>query len=71
MSSNDRADDLWDVDFARDVPTTPADVEALWKARELRPLSFDEYVAWVTSIVGDRPRRSVRLNPDADEPFEL
>lgn len=69
MSSNDGRVDPWDVDFARDVPTTPADVEALWNARQLRPLTFDEYVACVTAIVG--PSRHPRLNADADEPFEL
>ncbi|HEX8619888.1 MAG TPA: hypothetical protein VF911_20070 [Thermoanaerobaculia bacterium] len=71
MSSNEHVNDAWDVDFGRDVPTTAADVEALWQARQLRPLTFEQYVAWVTSIVGKRLPPSRETNSDSDEPFEL
>jgi hypothetical protein len=71
MSSNEHVDDPWDVDFARDVPTTAADVEALWKARQLRPLTFEQYVSWVTAIIGNKRPPSRETNSDSDKPFEL
>ncbi|MEA2462289.1 MAG: hypothetical protein QOJ98_36 [Acidobacteriota bacterium] len=71
MSSNENVDDPWDVDFARDVPTTADDVEALWNARKLRPLTFQQYVAWATSIIGNKRPPSSETNSDSDKPFEL
>ncbi len=69
--TTDHENDVWDVDFGRDVPTTAADVEALLKARQLRPLTFAQYVEWVTSIVGDKRPASRETNRDTDKPFEL
>lgn len=59
-----------DVDFERDLPTTAADLEALARARNLRPLATDAYLDWLTLMAATtKPIR--RLNTDEDEPFEL
>lgn len=59
-----------DVDFERDMPLTAADLEALARARNLRPLPTDAYLEWLTLMsVSARPER--RLNTDDDEPFAL
>jgi hypothetical protein len=59
-----------DVDFERDLPTTPADIEALARARQLPPMSTVDYLAWLTLMTsGERP--VPRLNTDDDEPFTL
>ena len=71
MSSKKPAADPFDVDFERDMPLTAADIEALARARNLRPLTPGEYQRWVdmmSEINGEPPRR---LNTDADEPFTL
>ena len=59
-----------DVDFERDLPLTAADLEALARARNLRPLATDDYLQWLTLMwrAEGEPRR---LNTDADEPFTL
>lgn len=59
-----------DVDFERDLPTTAADLEALARERELRPLTTIDYLQWLTelSVVS---RFEPRLNTPSDEPFEL
>lgn len=65
------AADPFDIDFDRDMPLTAADIEALARARNLRPLSADEYQRWVNLMVeiyGEPPHRN---NTDADEPFTL
>jgi hypothetical protein len=61
---------MLDVDFERDLPTTAADLEALARARNLRPLATDKYLEWLTLMAATtEPVR--RLNTDEDEPFEL
>lgn len=59
-----------DIDFERDLPLTAEDIEALARARHLRPLPDASYLEWLTwmSTVLPPPRRN---NTDADEPFEL
>ena len=59
-----------DVDFERDMPLTAADLEALARARQLRPLTTQAYLDWLTLMwrPDGEPRR---LNTDADEPFTL
>lgn len=57
-----------DVDFARDVPTTAEDIEALWRARQLPPLTDEQYLEWVALVGGHRLPRG---NSVTDEPFEL
>ncbi|HKO55186.1 MAG TPA: hypothetical protein VJ276_04865 [Thermoanaerobaculia bacterium] len=58
-----------DVDFERDVPTTPADIEALWRARQLTPLSDASYLDWLTWLTKQHPA-SDHITP-WPEPFEL
>lgn len=61
-----------DVDFERDVPTTPEDIEALWRARRsMRPLSTAAYLEWITVMSEGYVREPWRDNTDDDEPFEL
>ncbi|MFL6245457.1 MAG: hypothetical protein ACJ74H_05500 [Thermoanaerobaculia bacterium] len=61
---------MLDVDFERDMPLTAADLEALARARQLRPLSTEAYLDWLTVMSkGFRPVH--HLNTDSDEPFEL
>jgi hypothetical protein len=66
MSSEKRPD----VDFERDLPLTAADLEALARARQLRPLPTVEYLQWLT-LMWRADGESRRLNTDADEPFTL
>lgn len=74
MSSKKNDDDPFaGLDFDRDMPLTAADLEALARARNLRPLSAQQYQDWVDLIVkhhghGSAPRRE---NTDDDEPFTL
>lgn len=61
---------MLDVDFERDMPLTAADLEALARSQQLRPLATDAYLDWLTLMSkGARPVH--RLNTDSDEPFEL
>ena len=65
MSSIKRAD----VDFDRDMPLTAADLEALARARNLRPLTTESYLEWL-SLMRVSPA-SRETNSDSDAPFEL
>lgn len=69
MSSKKNADPF-DLDLERDMPLTAADLEALDRARVLRPLSAEDYQRWVDLI---EKYHGVRhwLNTDSDEPFTL
>lgn len=60
----------FDLGWERDVPTTAQDVESLWKARRLKPMSPTGYQEWADLIFRDRPRTRSR-NTDSDETFEL
>lgn len=59
-----------DIDFERDMPATAADIEALARARDLRQLDTESYLAWLT-LISLTTKRVQRLNTDSDEPFEL
>ena len=61
------------LDFDRDMPLTSADLEALARSRNLRPLSAEKYQEWVDLIVKHHGvGRNVRdTNTDDDEPFTL
>lgn len=66
-------DPFADLDFDRDMPLTSADLDALARARDLKPLSPEQYQGWVDLIVKHHgPGREWRdTNSDADEPFTL
>ena len=60
---------MLDLNLERDIPTTPADVEALERARDLRPLPTQAYLDWLTLM--SVPRLPRETNSDSDEPFVL
>jgi hypothetical protein len=59
-----------DVDFERDMPLTAADLEALARSRNLRPLSTEAYLDWLT-LMSATSKPVPRLNTASDKPFEL
>lgn len=59
-----------ELDFERDMPLTASDLEALARARQLRPLATDAYLDWLT-LMWQPDGEPHRLNTDADEPFTL
>lgn len=59
-----------DVDFDRDMPLTAGDLEALARARHLRPLATEDYLDWLT-LMSATSKPVHRLNTDDDAPFEL
>ena len=72
MSSKKNDDDPFaGLDFDRDMPLTSDDLEALARARFLKPLSPEQYQRWVDLIAEHHglPARTART--DADEPFTL
>jgi hypothetical protein len=70
-SKKTAAADPFDVDFERDMPLTAADIEALARARFLRPLPTDEYLQWLSLMRQPHGQPPHRDNTDADEPFTL
>lgn len=60
---------MLDLDLERDLPTTVADLEALARARDLRPLPTHAYLEWLTLM--SIPRLPRETNSDTDEPFVL
>ena len=52
------------------MPLTAADLEALARARQLRPLTTKVYLDWLT-LMWRADGEPHRLNTDADEPFTL
>ena len=71
MSSKKNEPDLWNFDLERDNPLTAADLEALARARNLRPLSAEAYQAWVDLIEKHHGKPEHLGNTDSDEPFTL
>jgi len=65
------AADPFDLDFERDMPLTEADIQALERARDLRPLSADQYQRWHDLMSEHHGQPPHRDNTDADEPFTL
>lgn len=70
-SKKNAAADPFDVDFERDMPLTAADIEALDRARNLRPLSAEDYQRWHDLLIKHHGQPPHRDNTDADEPFTL
>ncbi|HUR82260.1 MAG TPA: hypothetical protein VM733_15960 [Thermoanaerobaculia bacterium] len=58
------------MDFERDLPLTAADLEALARARNLKPLGTEAYLQWLT-LMWRPDGEPHRLNTDSDEPFTL
>jgi len=71
MSSKNTGRDLWNFDLERDNPLTAADLEALARARNLRPLSSPEYQAWVDLLEKHHGRPAHLDNTADDETFDL
>ncbi|HET7435375.1 MAG TPA: hypothetical protein VFN10_11770 [Thermoanaerobaculia bacterium] len=69
--SSKKSTDPWSVDFDRDMPLTPADIEALERARELQPLTAVEYQQWCDLVARHHPPPPRQTNSDDDEPFTL
>jgi hypothetical protein len=65
---NKNADDF---DLERGLRLTPADLEALDRARAVRPRSFEKYLRWLSEITAGVPSSRDDLNTMADTPFEL
>jgi hypothetical protein len=61
-----------DLDLARDIPTTAADIEALSKVRAARSLSTDQYLRALTRLEAP-PLEVLRTRKRArdGEPFSL
>jgi hypothetical protein len=58
------------VDFERDLHLTAADQLALNRARQLPPMTFGEYLNWLSELTrGEKPSREI--TPIDAEPFEL
>lgn len=70
MSSKKTSGDPFDLNLERDMPLKAADLEALARARKLRPMTAEDYQRWVDLIEKHHPQVR-RLNTDADEPFTL
>ena len=51
------------------MPLTAADLEALARARNLRPLTTESYLHWLSLMRVSPPSRET--NSDSDAPFEL
>ena len=54
--------------FARDVPITAADNEAMWHARELNDMDPHEYLQFLLTFTKDLPPDRHIIDSD---PFEL
>ena len=59
---------MFDLDFERDMPLTAADLEALARSRQLRPLPTEAYLEWLTLMWRKDPSREIVI---FDEPFTL
>lgn len=71
MMSSKNSVDWWDLDLERDMPLTEADIEALDRARRLRPMSAEAYQAWCDLVFRYHPPAPRDTNSDDDEPFTL
>ena len=67
MPSNAPVEPLWTLET--DVPTTIADVEALWRVRELNWMPPAEYLEFLLAFTKDVP--ASREIVTFDEPFTL
>ena len=69
-SKKNDADPFEGLDFDRDMPLTAADLEALARSRNLRPLSARQYQEWVDLIEKHHGIQRRETNA-GDEPFTL
>jgi hypothetical protein len=67
MPSNANRIDL--PDFERDMPLSEEALAALDRARELPPLTFEEYLQFLNSLTTGQPASREISGPD--EPFTL
>jgi len=58
-----------EFDLERGLRLTPADLEALARARQVRPRSFEKYLLWLSEITAGVPARRDISGPET--PFEL
>jgi hypothetical protein len=68
MISND-SDDFLDLD--RSLKVTPQDVAALRRVREMRPLSIEEYAAFLASLPQPTCEQLRSRKGPCGEPFHL
>lgn len=67
MSSSDSPE----LDLDRDLPTTPADVEALHRLCEARPISTEQYLRFLACLEPESPE-ALRARPGPrGAPFTL
>ncbi len=60
-----------DFDLERDLPTSPADVEALHQLREPRPMGTEEYLRFLASFVPPSAEALRERAGPRGEPFTL
>ena len=60
------------LDLGRDLPTTTEDIEALRRARTIRPLDFEAYLHFLEQIpTPTHGEQRARRGPHGDRPFVL
>ncbi len=60
------------LEWERDIPTTREDVLALRRAREIRPLTFEQYLAFLASFASpSHAELRARKGPSGPAPFDL
>jgi hypothetical protein len=69
MRSSRRVEPLYELE--KDLRVTPADIEALRRARELDWLSPKDYIAWCSYLTRNLPSWRDDLNTEDHTPFEL
>jgi hypothetical protein len=67
-TTNENTDEF---DLERGLRLTPADLDALDRARVVRPRSFEKYLQWLSEITAGVPSSRDDLNTTDDRPFEL
>ena len=67
MSSSDSPE----LDLDRDLPTTAGDVEALYRLREGRPLSTEQYLRFLACLEPESPETSRARPGPRGAPFVL
>jgi hypothetical protein len=69
MKSSARSDKL---DLARELPTTAEDVEALRRARTLKPLDLEDYLRFLDQLpAATYDEQRAKRGPRGDRPFTL
>jgi hypothetical protein len=66
------SEDSEPLDLERDLPTSPEDIEALRRARQLSGAADAlEFFEWIRSLPHQPDLRLRRIHSASDEPFEL